>query len=122
MLKLKNSSSDTTKLKMPLKKELTKLLNEDLKKQSKKPEKSMSDFEKLCYERAEKIASLERKISEPREWELMGEVDAEGRPEGSLLERELEFDLKSFPDRKITPDEEEEISEMIKNVLNLYKG
>uniref|UniRef100_UPI00398EF738 U3 small nucleolar ribonucleoprotein protein MPP10 n=1 Tax=Pristiophorus japonicus TaxID=55135 RepID=UPI00398EF738 len=58
----------------------------------KKPEEAKSAFEKRQERLNTQIQQLEKSALEHKPWQLLGEVNAQKRPENSLLEEDLLFD------------------------------
>ncbi|GCC36249.1 hypothetical protein chiPu_0014742 [Chiloscyllium punctatum] len=57
-----------------------------------KPEETKSTFEKRQEKLNAQIQQLEMSALEQKPWQLLGEVNAQKRPENSLLEEDLQFD------------------------------
>ncbi|ELK16866.1 U3 small nucleolar ribonucleoprotein MPP10 [Pteropus alecto] len=73
-----------------------------------------SSFEKRQEKMNEKIASLEKELLEKKPWQLQGEVTAQKRPENSLLEETLHFDLAPAPAPVITEETTLQLEDIIK--------
>lgn len=62
----------------------------------------------------EQIAELESENVGQKSWTLMGEADARGRPQNSLLEEDLEFERNMKPTPVITEEAVHSLEELIK--------
>ena len=61
------------------------------------------------------FARLEKKLVEPREWQMKGEVRASQRPVDGLLTTDLEFDRGIEPSFKISPAVSSKIEDIIRS-------
>ncbi|KAJ1967461.1 U3 snoRNP protein, partial [Dimargaris xerosporica] len=78
-----------------------------------------SKHERAQKRMAQKIAELEDANVAPKDWTMVGEVDARARPENSLLEQDLEFDSVLRPVPVITAQVTQSLEDLIKNrILN----
>lgn len=68
----------------------------------KKTDEKTSEFEKRQQRLKQQIEKLEEKTLSEAPWQLKGEVDATKRPQNSLLEEVVDFDLTSRPPPIIT--------------------
>eukprot|EP00466_Bigelowiella_natans_P014229 jgi/Bigna1/81655/fgenesh1_pg.82_\ len=75
----------------------------------------LSRYEKQKRKMKEQIKMMEEKIVKPREWVLSGEVDAARRPENSLLETDLNFQMAQRLPEPITVEATQELEDLIKN-------
>lgn len=74
-----------------------KQINEEREKDEKK-----SEFELRQQRLKQQISKLEEKTLTEAPWQLKGEIDASKRPQNSLLEEVLDFDLTTRPPPTIT--------------------
>lgn len=65
-------------------------------------EENKSEFEKCQQRLQQQISRLEEKTLKEAPWQLKGEVDASKRPQNSLLEEVVDFDLTTRPPPIIT--------------------
>ncbi|KPI95233.1 U3 small nucleolar ribonucleoprotein MPP10 [Papilio xuthus] len=65
-------------------------------------EEKKSEFEKRQQRLQQQISKLEEKTLKEAPWQLKGEVDASKRPQNSLLEEVVDFDLTTRPPPIIT--------------------
>lgn len=65
-------------------------------------EPSKSTFELRQGRLQERIGVIEENLVAKKSWTLQGEISAENRPQNSLLEEVVEFDLTSRPGKSIT--------------------
>ncbi|KAJ1972981.1 U3 snoRNP protein, partial [Dimargaris verticillata] len=78
-----------------------------------------SKHERAQERMAQKIAELENANVAPKDWTMVGEVDARARPENSLLEQDLEFDSVLRPVPVITAQVTQSLEDLIKGrILN----
>ncbi|KAI5639029.1 mpp10 protein domain-containing protein [Phthorimaea operculella] len=75
---------------------------EELKNLQPLPNEKKSDFELRQQRLQQTIARLEQKNLNEAPWQLKGEVDATRRPQNSLLQEVVDFDLTSRPAPVIT--------------------
>ncbi|KAH9637800.1 hypothetical protein HF086_017578, partial [Spodoptera exigua] len=66
------------------------------------PDEKKSEFEQRQLRLKQQIEKLEQKTLSEAPWQLKGEVDALKRPQNSLLEEVVDFDLTSRPPPVIT--------------------
>ncbi|GAB5353050.1 hypothetical protein AAMO2058_000005200 [Amorphochlora amoebiformis] len=75
-------------------------------------ELSRYEREKLMMQKS--IKDIEGKIVQPREWVMSGEVAATHRPENSLLEKDLDFQMAQRLPEPVTEETTMELEDMIK--------
>ena len=66
--------------------------------------KDQFSFDKIQEELQSKINDLEQSNLSEKSWQVMGEVGGAKRPENSLLEETLEFDVATRPAPVITEE------------------
>eukprot|EP00471_Norrisiella_sphaerica_P001578 CAMPEP_0184484606 /NCGR_PEP_ID=MMETSP0113_2-20130426/6305_1 /TAXON_ID=91329 /ORGANISM="Norrisiella sphaerica, Strain BC52" /LENGTH=346 /DNA_ID=CAMNT_0026865669 /DNA_START=720 /DNA_END=1760 /DNA_ORIENTATION=+ len=74
----------------------------------------LSKYEQQKRQMREQIENLEKKIVQPREWILSGEVDSARRPSDSLLETDLDFLMAQRLPEPITEETTLELEDLIK--------
>ncbi|GBP45720.1 U3 small nucleolar ribonucleoprotein protein MPP10 [Eumeta japonica] len=74
----------------------------------------LSEFQLRQKRLKEKISKLEKKTLEDKPWQLKGEVNASNRPQNSLLQEVVEFDLTSRPPPVITKESTVKLEDIIK--------
>lgn len=79
-----------------------------------KPDEKKSEFEQRQLRLKQQIEKLEQKTLSDAPWQLKGEVDALRRPQNSLLEEVVDFDLTSRPPPIITEQTTVTLEELIR--------
>ncbi|XP_076252022.1 LOW QUALITY PROTEIN: U3 small nucleolar ribonucleoprotein MPP10-like [Rhynchophorus ferrugineus] len=77
-------------------------------------EQQISRFESRQNRLKNKIKDLETEAVSEKPWQLKGEISAEGRPQNSLLEEVVEFDLTSRPAPVITEQTSLQLEDIIR--------
>ncbi|KAJ8707334.1 hypothetical protein PYW08_010586 [Mythimna loreyi] len=85
--------------------------NNNIKQQ---PDEKKSEFEQRQLRLKQQIEKLEQKTLSEAPWQLKGEVDAARRPQNSLLEEVVDFDLTSRPPPIITEQTTITLEELIR--------
>ncbi|KAJ8705194.1 hypothetical protein PYW07_011021 [Mythimna separata] len=78
------------------------------------PDEKKSEFEQRQLRLKQQIEKLEQKTLSDAPWQLKGEVDAMRRPQNSLLEEVVDFDLTSRPPPIITEQTTVTLEELIR--------
>ncbi|KAJ0171030.1 hypothetical protein K1T71_013229 [Dendrolimus kikuchii] len=78
------------------------------------PDEKKSDFELRQQRLKQQIRRLEEKTLKDAPWQLKGEVDAKKRPQNSLLQEVVDFDLTSRPPPIITEQTTLTLEDIIK--------
>lgn len=78
------------------------------------PDEKKSEFEQRQLRLKQQIEKLEQKTLSEAPWQLKGEVDALKRPQNSLLEEVVDFDLTSRPPPIITEQTTVTLEELIR--------
>ncbi|PAA73567.1 hypothetical protein BOX15_Mlig034450g1 [Macrostomum lignano] len=73
-----------------------------------------SKFERSQKRMREEIAALEDSLVRPAPWQLRGEIEAAERPEGGLLEEDLDFDHIGRPRPLASEELESRIQELVR--------
>lgn len=81
---------------------------------TKQPDEKKSEFEQRQLRLKQQIEKLEQKTLSDAPWQLKGEVDANRRPQNSLLEEVVDFDLTSRPPPIITEQTTITLEELIR--------
>ncbi|XP_068624727.1 U3 small nucleolar ribonucleoprotein protein MPP10 [Battus philenor] len=79
-----------------------------------KSDEKKSEFEKRQQRLQQQISKLEEKTLKEAPWQLKGEVDASKRPQNSLLQEVVDFDLTSRPPPIITEQTTVTLEDLIK--------
>ncbi|CAH0731471.1 unnamed protein product, partial [Brenthis ino] len=76
--------------------------NKQINEEDKEKDEKKSEFELRQQRLKQQISKLEEKTLTEAPWQLKGEIDASKRPQNSLLEEVLDFDLTTRPPPTIT--------------------